>query len=130
MRLEIHVYDPEALVVAFRPFEIVEQAPLEEPGQPQAFARGPLGLLQVIADPLHAIQIEDAALGVDRIVAGAAVLGDVGLLDAVMLVVEAGAPVQGLRREGTISNDQHAIAVTVKTVMLAYCVCIGATDGL
>src|SRR5690606_25142097 len=52
----IHMDDSESFEIAFGPFEIVEQAPLEKSGQPQAFVRCLQGLPGMIADPLHPIQ--------------------------------------------------------------------------
>src|SRR6516164_5411270 len=72
LRLEVHIVDAEALRVAIGPFEVVEQAPEEVALHRIALSYGAMQMGDVVAQVHHAINVVDAAGGVDHVVGRAA----------------------------------------------------------
>src|SRR5690348_4308978 len=70
LRLEIHVIEPEALLEAEDPLEIVHQAPEEIAAHRSALGDGALQLHQVIAQVHDAVEVIDLAVGGDLVVGG------------------------------------------------------------
>src|SRR5205807_3173079 len=76
-RIEVHAVEPEALVEAVDPFEIIHQTPQEIAAHRYALGGGALQLRQIVAQVHDAVEIVDVAVGGDLVVGGRAVLADV-----------------------------------------------------
>src|SRR5688572_12009369 len=74
--LKVHMDQTEALLVTARPFEVIEQTPLEVAFQWVAFRDGAARLAQVGAEVEHAVEIEDLSGAGDVVVRRTAVFGN------------------------------------------------------
>jgi len=76
LRAKIHEGEAKALSVAFRPFEIVEQAPMMIGADVGAEEHGPAERVQIAAHELDAAVIGDATVLIGSVEVRAAVLGN------------------------------------------------------